>query len=217
MKSGSGSKESSQRRRGRPPADQAGAIEERILDAAACFFMEKGFGRTTMDEIATAAQVGNTTLYKRYPGKEPLFTAVIHRAVETAVRRLEIDNRGQSACERLRRAGVAMGKSALTRDVMAIMRISAAEAESFPSVARDGYRVGFDASVAQAARAIAGSDDADAIAMATQAATRFVELALHPLELQGMYGVSLDILRPRIEASVDDAIDLLVLRKILPE
>ncbi len=45
---------------------------------------------------------------------------------------------------------------------------------------------------------------------AIPAATRFVELALHPLELQGMFGVDLEHLRLRIEPSVSEAIDVLV-------
>jgi len=197
-------------RRGRPRADQAGEVDDRILDAATDLFMKRGFGRTTLDQVAAAAHVGNTTLYKRYPGKEPLFTAVIHRSVEKAVRRLDVKAQQSTPHERLRHVGIAMGRRALTREVMAIMRISAAEAENFPNIAREGYRVGFDASVEQAARAISGSTEADDVSAATVAATRFVELALHPLELQGMFGVDLKILRPRIEQSVDDAIAMLL-------
>ncbi|MDX3911517.1 MAG: TetR/AcrR family transcriptional regulator [Sphingobium sp.] len=203
-------------KRGRPRGDQAGEVENRILDAATELFMERGFGRTTLDQVAAAARVGNTTLYKRYPGKEPLFTAVIHRSVERAVRQLHVKARQSTPEARLRHVGVAMLKNALTREVMAIMRISAAEAENFPTVARAGYRVGFDACVEQAAHAIAGSVGADAVAAALPAATRFVELALHPLELQGMFGVDLAVLRPRIEQSVDDAIAMLAATGLLP-
>jgi hypothetical protein len=49
------------------------------------------------------------------------------------------------------------------------------------------------------------------------AATRFVELALHPLELQGMFGVDLDLLRTRIMPSVDEAIGILVATGLLDD
>ena len=195
---------------GRPPADKAGEVEDRILRAAEQFFLKEGYARTTLEKIAMAARIGNTTLYKRYRNKEELFAAVLQRSVGLAVDRLQNVPGGGTKIERLRAAGIAMGQSALTRDVIAIMRISAAEAETFPNIARMGYRLGFDASVDYAARAIAGSDKPADLAAALPAATRFVEVALHPLELQGMFGVDLDVLRTRIVPSVDEAIEILV-------
>lgn len=197
-------------RLGRPPADKAGEVDDRILQSAEQLFLNEGYARTTLAKIAAAARIGNTTLYKRYRNKEELFAAVLRRSVDFAVNRLQDVPRGGTKVERLRAAGIAMGQSALTRDVIAIMRVSAAEAETFPGIARMGYRLGFDASVDHAARAIAGGDQPADVAAALPAATRFVELALHPLELQGMFGVDLAQLRLRIEPSVNEAIDVLV-------
>lgn len=197
-------------RLGRPPADEAGQVEDRILQSAEHFFLREGYARTTLEKIAASARIDNTTLYKRYRNKEELFTAVLQRSVDTAIGRLTGAPSGGTARQRLYDAGIAMGQSALTRDVIAIMRISAAEAETFPNIARMGYSLGFDASVAHAAKAIAGSDLPADVAAAIPAVTRFVELALHPLELQGMFGVDLEELRLRIEPSVSQAIDVLV-------
>lgn len=180
------------------------------MRAAEHFFLSEGYTRTTLEKVAAAARIGNTTLYKRYRNKEELFGAVLQRSVELAINRLHGVPPGGTKIERLRAAGIAMGQSALTRDVIAIMRVSAAEAETFPGIARMGYRLGFDASVDYAARAIAGSDQPADVYAALPAATRFVEVALHPLELQGMFGVDLDLLRTRIVPSVDDAIRILV-------
>jgi AcrR family transcriptional regulator len=202
-------------RLGRPRADQAGEVDGRILRAAELFFLKQGYARTTLEQIATAARIGNTTLYKRYRNKEVLFLAVLQRSVETAISKSTIVPNGATARQRLREAGVAMGQTALTRDVIAIMRISAAEAETFPDIAAMGYRLGFDASVSLAAQAIAGSDVLADLPAAIPAAKRFVELALHPLELQGMFGGDLEQLRLRIEPSVDDAIDILVRNGLL--
>ena len=172
--------------------------------------MQQGYARTTLEQIAAAARIGNTTLYKRYRNKEELFTAVLQRSVDTAIGRLTVAPSGGTVRQRLRDTGIAMGRSALTREVIAIMRISAAEAETFPNVAQMGYGLGFDASVTHAAKAIAGNDLPADITAAIPAARRFVELALHPLELQAMFGVDLEHLRLRIEPSVDEAIDVLV-------
>ena len=202
-------------RLGRPRADQVGQAEERILKAAEQFFLQQGYARTTLEQIAASARIGNTTLYKRYRNKEELFTAVLQRSVDTAINRLSVVTGSGTTSQRLREVGIAMGRSALTRDVMAIMRISAAEAETFPNIARMGYHLGFDASVGRVAKAIAGTALPRDLDAATPAATRFVELALHPLELQGMFGGDLEQLRMRIERSVDDAIEILIQHGLL--
>jgi hypothetical protein len=93
--------------------------------------------------------------------------------------------------------------------------MSAAEAETLPEISQVGYRVGFGALVEQAALAIVGVGEPDAAAIA--AAEHAVELALHPHELQGMFGVDIAILCSRIELSVDDAIEMLVSRGMLPD
>ena len=70
-------------RLGRPHADQAGEVEVRILNAAELYFLQQGYARTTLEQIAALARIGNTTLYKRYRNKEELFTAVLQRSVHT--------------------------------------------------------------------------------------------------------------------------------------
>ncbi len=61
--------------RGRPrDADK----DANILLAAAQLFLSEGYLATSMDDIASAAQVAKLTLYKRYPSKEALFVAVIN-------------------------------------------------------------------------------------------------------------------------------------------
>jgi Bacterial regulatory proteins, tetR family len=48
---------------GRPRADQAGEVDDRILQASEQFFLQQGYARTTLEQIAASARVGNTTLY----------------------------------------------------------------------------------------------------------------------------------------------------------
>jgi AefR-like transcriptional repressor, C-terminal domain len=105
---------------------------------------------------------------------------------------------------------LAEGQIALIQEVIAFMRISAAEAETCPNIARIWYHLGFDASVRLAADAIAESDMPADLAAAIPAAKRFVELDLHPLALERMFGGDLAQLRLRIEPSVDDAVEGLV-------
>lgn len=54
---------------------------EQILDASSRIFLEKGFERTTVDEIATEAKVGKGTIYEYFASKENLFVEMIKAGV----------------------------------------------------------------------------------------------------------------------------------------
>ncbi|WP_439032597.1 TetR/AcrR family transcriptional regulator [Gordonia terrae] len=65
------------RRRRRPSARR-----ERILDAAAQLFSERGFHDVRIDEIARAADVSVATLYQEVSGKAEVLRAVLWRGVD---------------------------------------------------------------------------------------------------------------------------------------
>jgi AcrR family transcriptional regulator len=50
----------------------AAQTRELILDAAFALFLDRGYEKTTMEEIAAKAEVGTTTLYRYYPSKDLL-------------------------------------------------------------------------------------------------------------------------------------------------
>jgi AcrR family transcriptional regulator len=58
----------------RPPAE---ATKKRILRAAAALFAEQGVGRTTVREIAKAADVNVAMVSHHFGGKEPLYRACL--------------------------------------------------------------------------------------------------------------------------------------------
>jgi len=49
------------------------ATRQAISDAATGLFMERGFDRVTIDEIADAADVGRMTVFNHFPRKEDMF------------------------------------------------------------------------------------------------------------------------------------------------
>ncbi|GAA2059448.1 TetR/AcrR family transcriptional regulator [Williamsia deligens] len=57
------------------PAEQ----EHEIVSAAEAEFTSVGVRRASLDEIARAARVSRSTLYRRFPGKEDLLVAVVQR------------------------------------------------------------------------------------------------------------------------------------------
>lgn len=63
--------------------------ERDILDAAAAEFAAVGVRKAGMDEVARAAGVSRSTLYRRFPNKEALFRAVALETFEAGLSRLE--------------------------------------------------------------------------------------------------------------------------------
>jgi AcrR family transcriptional regulator len=61
---------------------------ERVLRAARELFAERG-SAVTMEEVAQRAGVGVGTIYRRFPSKEHLFTAVSHAACGDVLQYLE--------------------------------------------------------------------------------------------------------------------------------
>jgi AcrR family transcriptional regulator len=49
------------------------ATRQAISDAATRLFIERGFDRVTIDEIAEAADVGRMTVFNHFPRKEDMF------------------------------------------------------------------------------------------------------------------------------------------------
>jgi AcrR family transcriptional regulator len=62
------------RGRGRPRDPQT---DGRITAAAARLILQRGFDKTTVDDVAAAAGVGKATVYRRWPSKEDLAVAAM--------------------------------------------------------------------------------------------------------------------------------------------
>jgi AcrR family transcriptional regulator len=57
---------------------------ERVLDAAAELFAERGCG-VSMDEIARKAGVGHATVFRRFPSKDDLISAVVSKQIHELI------------------------------------------------------------------------------------------------------------------------------------
>jgi TetR/AcrR family transcriptional repressor of mexJK operon len=64
-------------RRGRPKCMPDEVRCDAIVSRARHLFVKKGYGATTTDDIATACAISKQTLYRLFPGKAALFTAVV--------------------------------------------------------------------------------------------------------------------------------------------
>ena len=85
-----------------------------ILERAAELFVRYGFRKTSMEDVARAADLSRQGLYLHYANKEALFTAALGRLIERAltVCRDALDDPGTALSERLLTAFVTMGGSA---------------------------------------------------------------------------------------------------------
>jgi TetR/AcrR family transcriptional repressor of mexJK operon len=59
--------------------EDAALVDERILEEASNVFLEEGFDRAKMDEIASRAGITKQTVYARFPSKNALFGALASR------------------------------------------------------------------------------------------------------------------------------------------
>jgi AcrR family transcriptional regulator len=64
------------RGRGRP---RDPSTDHRITTAAAELLLERGFDKTTVDEVAARAGVGKATVYRRWPSKDDLAVSAMER------------------------------------------------------------------------------------------------------------------------------------------
>jgi TetR/AcrR family transcriptional repressor of uid operon len=55
------------------------ALPSRVLDATLTCFARVGVGKTTLDDVAREAGCSRATVYRSFPGKQPLINAVIAR------------------------------------------------------------------------------------------------------------------------------------------
>ena len=67
------------------------AVVEKILAGGMDAFLESGFEGTSVDVIAERTRTSKATIYRYFPDKEALFTAIVDRAIEERRRPVEVE------------------------------------------------------------------------------------------------------------------------------
>lgn len=134
------------RTRGRPRLGDAAQIEDELLKSALSEFLAHGYGGASINRIVKTAGVSKSTLYSRYPSKDELFRAIIHRQLE---RLAIVTTLTAGAAPDLASGLKAYAKRSLAislnGDVLAINRLIYAESHRFPElgmVAAERSRLG---------------------------------------------------------------------------
>lgn len=153
-------------RGGRPTKRAAEELGQLILDTAARLFSEQGFAATTMEQVAAACGAGKDTIYRRYPSKAALFTALMEQLRARVVTEIDAAMAADGApLERLRAYARQLLAINLRPELMALNRVALAEAVPAggvrpPAMADDPLMIRFAALVraAQAEGLLAEGD-----------------------------------------------------------
>jgi len=197
-------------RAGRPPRALAGAVDERILDAARQVFLDQGLGGASIDEIARLAHAGKPTIYARFPTKEALFTAVAMRnAASVRAGFGSFTPTGDTLKERLGSLATNILNRLFSSDAIDLMRLSVLEARRFPELLNVGRmaRARAAQAVTEALRELTQSIDLNsypglAPASLETATQLFMDLVVARPLLRALLGEDLKQLRGETETHV---------------
>lgn len=122
--------------------------KRKALLAATEVFLDKGYDRTSMDEVAARAAISKPTVYKYFSDKEQLFAEIVHATA------CEIDDLLRLVAESMAKTiNVEPGLTMLARRcisalmrprILRLHRLVMANAERFPNVGRSWYEQGFE-------------------------------------------------------------------------
>ena len=197
-------------------AKRSDELSESILWAAKDVFLEVGFERASMDEIAARTPTSKRTLYAHYQSKENLYLAVVELVRDLFLARLQMpgdydDDPTQALimfCGRFL-------EIVLYAPSIAMSRMSIAGAERFPQGAAGYFDAGFNAAHERLSNYLAATfalSDADSAA----AAHRLLGQVLHPRFLRALFGV--DELSSQLgEDSIRDDLDLEPVRRAVAD
>ena len=123
---------------GRLSVEEAENLPNRLLDAAAALFLEKGYAKATMEGVARAAQASTKTVYSRFDNKGEILAAVIRRLVERTAAQLtaEVDAMVEGSEPRafLHELGLRFATLVTAKQTVGINRLVIAEAARFPEL-----------------------------------------------------------------------------------
>ena len=156
-----------QRRRGRPKTIPDETQRAGIVAMARRLFLSKGYGSTTTDDIAAQCRISKQTLYRLFPGKAALFSAVIEAGRQNWLA-LPRDYAGLPLEEALAQIFRADISPEMDEERLGIIRLVIMETGHFPELGEILRQYGADASrqllagwlEAQNARGVLGLDDA---------------------------------------------------------
>ena len=182
-----------------------------ILEGARTAFFELGYEGASTDEIVRRAGVSKGTLYKYFPDKRTLFTAMVEeecRRQATLVFRVEGHPVDIEAF--LRDAAQKLVRMLLLPSMLGIYRLAVAEAQRFPELARVFYDSGPDLGTRRLAQLLAGAAARGELAVedVDLAAHQFGQLCKTEIFYKRLFEIQRSFSEEEIDRIANGAVDL---------
>lgn len=131
--------------RGRPNAERAARIDRLVLDTARRRFLSEGFEAVSLESIALEAGISKGTLYARHASKEALLLAVWEDAVNGWSRAAARNDYllTDDIAQRLLHHARTIANSLMQEETLSFQRLIFANADRFPTIAREIHILGF--------------------------------------------------------------------------
>jgi AcrR family transcriptional regulator len=127
---------------GRPRTADMEARLNSLVQTASCLFMEKGYGKVSLEMIAREAHVAVRTIYVKFGGKVGLFKAVIQDGRARYFTMGDMDTDPRPLREILDDFGMRFMVMITLPEMYRICRMVAAEAAQHPELASTFYEAG---------------------------------------------------------------------------
>jgi|SRR5580700_4623793 AcrR family transcriptional regulator len=170
-------------------ARRGDALREHILWVAKDVFLEVGFERASMDEIAARAETSKRTLYAHFENKEKLFLAILLLARELFLSKLKLP--GDYSDDPAQALTMFCGRYLeilLYSGWIRMCRMGLAEAERFPEASTQSFEVLFSAVQERLSAYLKKTFDLSAKA-GTEAAQKLLGQILYPRYMRVLFGV----------------------------
>ncbi|MEM8578875.1 MAG: TetR/AcrR family transcriptional regulator [Pseudomonadota bacterium] len=197
------------------PIIRKGRKFDQVLDGARQVFMEGGFERASVDEIARVAGVSKATLYSYFPDKRLLFVEVLrsvcHGQTQSVLEQIDDDAPPREVL------GIA-GRSFLRFITMGpglqIFRICVAEAAEFPELGRALFESGPQVMRAEMAEYFACAEERGELRIDdyTLAADQFGEMCKADIWMQMIMGMKTEVTEAEIARVIDGAVETFMAR-----
>ena len=130
-------------------AENPGRTERKrraILQQAEALFLDRGFDRTSVDDVAARAGVSKQTVYKQFESKAALFIAVVEAMTGPPAARVHAEMRDPDTMVGVKEALMGHGERllniALAPKLMRLRRLAISETDRFPELGRALYENG---------------------------------------------------------------------------
>jgi AcrR family transcriptional regulator len=164
-------------------------LRDHILGVAKELFLEMGFERASMDEVANRARTSKRSVYSHFESKEKLFLAVIERVRKLFLDRLQVPSAySEKPEEALTFFCARYLEVILYEPSVQMMRITLAETGRYPEAAAQHFEVMFGVVQARLGAYLKASFDLSTRA-SNEAAQRLIAQLLYPLLPRALFGI----------------------------